>query len=78
MTQIKTRYCQDWCTEDHSPSDINENDSLIHTKQFETYTDGKVGMVDVWVEYNDSGIQSKGILVQTIEMNDSGDLKELA
>ena len=78
MTQIKTLYCPEWCEEDHAFDPIDESDLVVHRKKFGRYSNGNLGMVDVWVHYGASTIKDMGSSVDDLEMEGSVDIRELA
>ena len=77
MTTQRIPTCPEWCTSVHSlPAFEGDDIEAVHFKEFGTYSDGELGMVSVWVHYEDSKIKSKGITVEGIEIVDSVDLRE--
>ena len=75
---VETRYCQDWCTANHEPEEIEDEDLTVHIKEFGTYDNGTTGVVEVWVKFKTGKVVDSGAIVETIELSSPFDVRNLA
>ena len=77
MTATTKTMCPEWCTNTHSDSDIREND-FFHERSFGLYEDGTPGVIVVGISQSDGIFHDREVLIDTLQMTSSQDLRDLA
>ena len=70
--------CPEWCTWEHHDEEEWSDNSVMHLKEFGTFSDGTSGMIRVFLICVDSKVMEKEISVTHIDMENSDDLRCLA
>jgi len=67
----------EWCKESHPESDYLEDD-LFHSKAFGVFDDSSLGVIKVGASQRGNQFVDTEVLIETLEMTTSKDLRELA
>ena len=78
MNSTTGAYCPEWCTANHSPQDLTNDDLVVHSRGFGNFNDGQVALVQVWAINCGENIETTGVTVPIEDMRSPEDLKRLA
>ena len=67
----------EWCKEFHPKSDYLEDD-LFHSKAFGVFDDSSLGVIKVGASQRGNRFVDTEVLIETLEMTTSKDLRDLA
>ena len=77
LVKSERTICPEWCTRSHSESEALEND-FYHSKSFGAYDDGTLGAIEIGISQLNGEFKESEILIDTIQMNNAQDLRDLA
>ena len=67
----------EWCISAHSDDEIIEQE-FFHSKSFGAFDDGSLGVIKVGVSQRGGRFVDTEVLIETLEMTTSQDLRDLA